>query len=171
MHSGEMIVTSKTKYADFKDMEKYIDDEGIANLKKAAEMEYVNMYDLTFAQFLQACEDASTIIGNDDDETVLQVYWKKRFEEFQTEFADRIKSTNVPPTKEQAMASRDLPKQTFAEGILVFCLQYFHLHNFREAEQLTLGDIIIARKDAYNTTMMQRRISAIQMANLNNGKK
>lgn len=166
-----MIVTRDTKYAEFEPYEKYLSEESISNLKKAAEIEFVPMYDLTFAQFIRACEDTSVIIGNKEEKTVLQAYWEKRFDEFKKEFDEKIKSTNVQPTKEQAMAAKDLPKQTFAEGILVFGLQYFGLHNFREAENLTLGDIIIARKDAYNTTMFQRRLNAIQMANINNGKK
>lgn len=166
-----MIVTRDTKYAEFKDFEKFLDDESIANLKRAAEVEFVPMYEMTFVQFLQACEDTTTIIGKKDNPTVLQVYWEKRFEEFKKEFEEKIKSTNVPPTKEAALAAKDLPAQTFAEGILVFGRQYFGLHNFREAEQLTLGDIIIARKDAYNTAIFQRRLNAIQMANIKKANK
>lgn len=166
-----MIVTRDTKYAEFEDREKFMSDESISILKKAAEVEFVPMYGMTFVQFLQACEDTTTIIGKKDNPTVLQVYWEKRFEEFKKEFEEKIKSTNVLPTKDEAMAAKDLPAQTFAEGILVFCLHYFGLHNFREAEQLTLGDIIIARKDAYNSAMFQRRLNAIQMANINRPKK
>lgn len=167
-----MKITKKTRYAEIEDRVKYFDDESIKYLKSAAEAEYVRMYDLTFAQFLMACEGyTADIIGDATDKTVLQAFWLMRFEDFKKEFEKTLKNTNVPPKKEEELAAKDLPPQTFAESILIFTRHYFGLHSFREAEQITIGEIIIARKDAYNTAMYNRRLQAIQMNNLKQGKR
>lgn len=159
-----MRITNKTKYTDFEPVEKYIDEETTASLKKAAERAYKSMYELTFAQFLQACSGYfDGVIGKAQNPTVLQVYWRKRFAEFQVEFNNTLKATNVPLTPKQQRASEGLPKQTFAESMLVFIRQYFGLHSFKEAEQITMGEIIIARKDAYRSAMFERKMAAIEM--------
>lgn len=159
-----MIVTETTKYKDFTAAEKYLTEEAVADLKKAAERAYVGMYELTFGQFLQISGgDFAAVLGDMSDPTVLQVYWAKRFADFQKEYGEALKNTQVPMTAEQKRASDGLPKTTFAECMLTFGRSYFGLHNFREAEKLTLGDLIIARRDAYNSAMFERRLQRIQM--------
>lgn len=163
-----MIVTKKTKYAKMAPFEKCLTMEAVAGLKREAERAYVSMYELTFVQFLKACNgDFVTILGDMRKPTVLQVYWRKRFEDFKKEFGEMLKNTNVPPTADQQRASEGLPKPTFAENILVFVRQYFGLHSFQEAEQITLGNILIARRDAYNTAMFDRKLERIQIEKMN----
>lgn len=166
-----MIVTNATKYADFQHTEKYLKNAAVDDLKKAAERAYVGMYELTFGQFLRISDgDFSVVLGDMSEPTVLQVYWAKRFADFQKEFGDALKSTQVQPTPEQTRASNGLPKQTFAESMLTFGRAYFGLHSFREAENLTLGDLIIARRDAYISAMYERRLQRIQMEKYKNKK-
>lgn len=159
-----MTVTEATKYAEFEPSEKYLQDDAVDDLKKAAERAYVGMYELTFGQFLRISGgDFSEVLGDMSEPTVLQVYWAKRFRDFQKEFGDALKATQVQPTAEQTRASAGLPKQTFAESMLTFGRAYFGLHSFREAENLTLGDLIIARRDSYINALYERRLQRIQM--------
>lgn len=159
-----MIVTNETRYADFQPTEKYLKPASVDALKKASERAYVGMYELTFGQFLRASGgDFSEVLGDMSDPTVLQVYWCKRFADFQAEFGDALKNTQVQPTADQKQAASGLPQQTFAEAMLTFGRAYFGLHSFAEAENLTLGDLIIARKDVYISAMFERRLQAIQM--------
>lgn len=159
-----MTITETTKYAEFEPSEKYLQDAAVDDLKKASERAYVGMYELTFGQFLRISGgDFSEVLGDMSEPTVLQVYWAKRFQDFQKEFGDVLKATQVQPTPEQTRASAGLPKQTFAETMLTFGRSYFGLHSFREAENLTLGDLIIARRDSYINALYERRLQRIQM--------
>lgn len=162
-----MTITNKTKHAEFQPVEKYLEESAVADLKKASEREYTNMYDLTFGQFLRVSDGYfSDVLGDMSEPTVLQIYWIKRFEDFQREFGDAIKGTQVQPTKEQAEAMEGLPKQTFAESMITFARSYFGLHSFSEAENLTIGELIIARRDAYISAIYERRLQAIQLKNI-----
>jgi hypothetical protein len=48
------------------------------------------------------------------------------------------------------------------EGMLVFVRAYFGLKSFGEAENVTIGDYLLAKKDEYNSTIFQRNMAKIQ---------
>lgn len=162
-----MRVTDKTKYATLKPVEKYLTDKAVQELKRAAENKYGTMYELTFAQF-HACADGdfSEILGDTQEPTVLQVYWSRRFVEFVEEFAKQLKKLTLKQTADELQASQGLLKVSWDEGLLVFIQSYFGTRSFKEAEQITIGEIIIAKRAIYNQELFKRKISAIQMAKL-----
>lgn len=168
-----MTITSATKYdAAFQHAEPYLSDESIKELKQAAWHTYGDAYGLAFVDFLRVCEgDFSPVWGKRPANTVLQVYWAKRFADFQQEFKQALENTEVKPTIEQKRAAEGLPQQTFAESMLVFGRAYFGLHSFHDAERLTLGDLIIARKDAYATAMYRRKEAAIEREKFRHSRK
>ena len=45
---------------------------------------------------------------------------------------------------------------TFSESLLIFAQNFFGLKSFKEAEKITLGEIIIAKKADYNKSVFQR---------------
>ena len=96
--------------------------------------------------------------------TVLQVYWKRRFEDFVNEFAEALKKLTIPQSPEEAQAAQGLIKVGWDESILVFAQQWFGLHSYKEAEQLTIGEILIAKRAQYNREKFQRQMSQIQMS-------
>lgn len=159
-----MIVTKDTRYADFEQANKYVSDKSAKELKAAAERVFVGMYDLTLAQFLAcAAGEFVGVLGDLSDPTVLQVYWSRRFEDFVKEFAETLKGLQIPLTAEQQRAATGLPKSSFAESMLVFVRGYFGLRSFREAEKITIGEIVIAKRDAYTTAMFDRKLQRIQL--------
>lgn len=159
-----MKVTSQTKYKEIEQLELFFSNDTIKELKKAAEQQFGTMYDLTFAEF-HACAngDFEGKIGDTSNATVLQVYWAKRFAEFVEEFAGILKNLTPKPTAEEEQASAAMLRTDWAEGILVFTRSYFGLRSFREAEQVTIGEILIAKKAAYNEAVYRRRLQKIQM--------
>lgn len=159
-----MQVTKYTLYSEIADAEKYITKRSVEALKEAAEKVFGSMYDLTFAQFWACSNGDFSILGNTSEPTVLQVYWKKRFDEFVNEFAEALKKLTIPQTPEETRASQGLIKVGWDEGILVFVQQWFGLHSYKEAEQITLGEILIAKRAAYNRDKFQRQMSSIQMS-------
>ena len=159
-----MRITEHTQYATVAPVEKYFTAETVQRLQQAAEAKFGGMYDLTFATFY-ACEhgDFSEPLGDMTNPTALQVYWRKRFVEFETEFAQQLKACTLPLTAEEKQANDGLLRTDWGENMLVFVQQFFGLPSFKEAEQITLGEILIAKRAAYNRDAFQRKINAIQM--------
>lgn len=162
-----MRVTESTKYKTLEPYEKYLTQKAVQELKRAAENKYGAMYDLTFAQF-HACAngDFSEILGDIQQPTVLQVYWAKRFEEFVEEFAKQLKKMTLNQTADEIQASRGMLQVNWDEGLLVFLQSFFGLRSFKEAEQITIGEIIIAKRAQYNQELFRRHMAAIQTAKI-----
>lgn len=159
-----MRITKDTPFAAIASAEKYITKRSANALKKAAEDEFGSMYDLTFAQFWACSNGDFSILGDLAMPTVLQVYWKRRFEDFVNEFAEALKKLTIPQSPEEAQAAQGLIKVGWDESILVFAQQWFGLHSYKEAEQLTIGEILIAKRAQYNRDRFQRQMSQIQMS-------
>ena len=132
-----------------------------------AEQVFGSMYDLTFAQFWACSNGDFSILGDISNPTVFQVYWQKRFEQFVKEFAEALKRLTITQTPDEAQASQGLVNVPWDAGLLTFLQQWFGLHNYKEAEQITIGEILIARRAAYNREKFQRQMSKIQMSKLN----
>lgn len=159
-----MLITAKTKYSEIKYAENYLTPQSVEELKKAAEETYGSMYDLTFATF-HACADGdfSDVFKDTTDPTVLQVYWCKRFADFVQEFAEALKQMQVPQKEDEKKAARGLLKTDWAEGMLIFLQDFFGLRSFKEAETITLGEILIAKRARFNEDTYRRNLSKIQM--------
>lgn len=64
-------------------------------------------------------------------------------------------------TAESRQAARGLPQFNETEGLLVFVREYFGLHNFTEAEEVTLADVFLAKKDAFIKASFERNYNEI----------
>lgn len=158
-----MLITPETKYSEIADAEKYLTSQSVEALKRAADKVYTSMYDLTFADF-HACAngDFSDILGNMTDPTVLQVYWCKRFADFVKEFANMWQEMQIQQTPEEKRAAKGLLKTDWAENVLVFLKDYFGLRSFKEAEKITVGEILIAKRARFNEETYRRNLARIQ---------
>lgn len=157
-----MRITDRTKYATIAPLEKYFTAQTVEALKTAAEAKYGGMYDLPFGTFW-ACQNGDfDHLGDLANPTVLQIYWCKRFVEFQEEFAKQLQACTLPPTADETAANNGLLPVNFAEAMLVFMQSFFGLRSFKEAEQITLGELLIAKRAQYNRDKFQRNLAAIQ---------
>lgn len=162
-----MLITEKTKYEEFQAVERYVSKSSVQRIYEAAEQKFGNMYNLEFGSFWECANgNYSEVLGDISEPTVLQVYWKKRFEKFIEEFAAQLKSMILPQTSEEIQASEGLLKIGWDEGMLVFVREFFGLHSFKEAERITIGEILIAKRAAYNRDKFQRKLSKIQTEKL-----
>lgn len=157
-----MRITDKTKYDTFTNVEPYVTQKSINAIKNAAEKKYGNMYDLTFSQFYACMNGDFSHIIKTSSPTVLQVYWTKRFSEFAEKLANELKSLTLPQTADERLASQSLLKVSWAEGLLVFMQSFFHLHSFKEAEQITIGELLIAKRAQYNQDKYTRELAKLQ---------
>lgn len=158
-----MRVTERTQYATVREYEKYFAPEFVKALQDAAEQQFGAMYDLTFAEFHALTNGDFSRLGDMSNPTVLQVYWTKRFAAFVDEFANALKKLQVKPTTDEEQAGADLPPVSWAEGLLVFLQKFFGLQSYKQAEQITLGELLIAKRAQYNEDLFKRRLQALQL--------
>lgn len=162
-----MRITERTKYSEIEPYEDLLTDATKSAITEAAEAFYVPMNDLTFVRFFECSNgDFYGVLGDVEDPTVFQVYWAKRFEEFVKEFAKAMKSLTLKQTVDEIQASQGLVQVGWAESLLVFVQKFFGLKSFREAEQITIGEIVIARRAQYNQDKYQRQMAAVQAKKL-----
>lgn len=157
-----MLITEATKYKDFRNIEKYVSEKSVQSLCAEAEKQFGGMYDLEFGSFWE-CSNGNfeRVLGDLKEPTVLQVYWMKRFEKFVEDFAGQLKALTIAQSTDEQRASVGLLELSWAEATLVFLQNYFGLHNFKDAERITIGEILIAKRAAYNRDKFHRNLAAI----------
>ena len=69
---------------------------------------------------------------------------------------------HLPQTPEEKRAENGLLKTDWAESMLVFLQNFFGLRSFREAENITVGEILIAKRARFNEDMYRRNLARIQ---------
>lgn len=161
-----MRIDKATKYRDFEPIEKYVPDSQKKAITKAAEILYGCMYDLEFGEFWNVANGDFSRLGSLEDPTVFQTYWLKRFDEFTKELAEMLNKLSIKQTAEEKRAAEGCLKISWGESVLVFLQKFFSLKSFKEAEKITLGELLIAKRAQYNDDLFARRISQIQMQNL-----
>lgn len=165
-----MRIDKNTKYREFEQIEKYVPDSQKRAITNAAESLYGCMYDLEFGEFWNVANGDLSRLGSLEDPTVFQTYWLKRFEDFTKEFAETLNKLSIKQTTEEKRAAEGCLKVSWGESVLVFLQKFFGLKSFKEAEKITLGEILIAKRAQYNDDLFARRISQIQMQKLNRKK-
>ena len=159
-----MRITERTLYATIDPIEKYFRPKMAEDIMRAAEGKFGGMYDLEFATFWACAGGDFSRLGDMRNPTVLQVYWVKRFNKFVEEITQALKGLTLTPTDEERKASEGLLKVTWGEGILVFLQQWFGLKSYKEAEKITIGELLIAKRAQYNQDLFRRKLSKIQMS-------
>ena len=161
-----MRITERTLYATIEPLEKYFRAEMVKDLERCAEAKYGAMYDLEFATFWACAGGDFSHLGDMKNPTVLQVYWVKRFKDFVEEFTKALKNLTLQPTADERKASDGLLEVTWGEGVLVFLQQWFGLKSYKEAEKITVGELLIAKRAQYNQDLFRRKLANIQTAKL-----
>lgn len=161
-----MRITERTLYATIEPLEKYFRAEMVKDLERCAEAKYGAMYDLEFATFWACAGGDFSHLGDMRNPTVLQVYWVKRFNKFFEEITQALKSLTLNPTADESKAGQGLLRVTWGECILVFLQQWFGLKSYKEAEKITMGELLIAKRAKYNQDLFRRHLTNIQTAKL-----
>ena len=82
------------------------------------------------------------------------------------EFTKALKGLTLAPTADEKKASDGLLEVTWGEGVLVFLQQWFGLKSYKEAEKITVGELLIAKRAQYNQDLFRRKLANIQTAKL-----
>lgn len=153
-----MNITKETLYYDFAEEEEFIDEETVQSIIEASKEVYGDYYDLTIENLIDFTEEGTTAYDELMDEkiTVFRVYWFKGLSEFLKTYLNLLKNFVVKESPKESMASKACYPVEFGESLLIFAREYFNLHSFKEASQITLSDLLIAKKDAYNKAVFEK---------------
>lgn len=168
-----MRITPETLYTkSFERNERYFRASDIEAIEHASEKYYGPICDLAFADYWAIAngdKDALfAVLGDMSRPTIFQTFWVRAFRKYTETFSDALKRFSIPQTLQEKTAADSCAPVGFAEGILIFARSYFGLHSFREAERITMGEILIAKKAAYNDAIFRKKLSALQIAGLKN---
>lgn len=157
-----MEINLSEKYGLYADILPFVTDESRRELlQKVAEIR--NPYTLTLAEFFACAQgDFSCVVKDAEHPTTGEVLWCENFVSFVEELSKVLKRLTIPQSAEQKQAAKGCLPVEWQEGMLIFARKYFGLHNFTQAEQITIGDFLIAKKDDFNTTIFERNLHKIQ---------
>ena len=154
-----MNITQSTLYVDFAlEEEEFIDEDTEKSIIEASKEVYGDYYELTIENLIDYTREGTDSYDElmDPKITVFRVYWFKGLAEFLKTYLNLLKNFVVKETPKESMASKACYTVEFGESLLVFAREYFGLHSFKEAANITLSDLLIAKKDAYNKAVFEK---------------
>ena len=149
-------------YSKYVDVMPFVtDDSRKVLMQEAAKIR--DPYTLTLAEFFACCDgDFGCVVKDTKEPTTGEVLWLEMFQSFVADFGKILERLVIQQTPEQKQASANCLPVEWQEGMLVFVRSYFGLKSFAEAEKVTIGDYLLAKKDEYNTAIFQRNMAKIQ---------
>ena len=159
-----MNITQSTLYVDFAlEEEEFIDEDTVKSIIEASKEVYGDYYDLTIENLIDYTREDTDAYDElmDPKITVFRVYWYKGLAEFLKTYLNLLKNFVVKESPEESMASKACYPVEFGESLLIFSREYFQLHSFKEAANINLADLLIAKKDAYNKSAFERAYTSM----------
>lgn len=157
-----MIIDFSRPYSKYADILPFVTDESHKELMAQA-TKIRDPYTLTLSEFFACCEgDFGCVVKDTKNPTTGEVLWLEMFQSFVDDFSKILERLVIQQTPEQKQASANCLPVEWQEGMLVFVRSYFGLKSFGEAESVTIGDYLLAKKDDYNTNVFQRNMAKIQ---------
>lgn len=160
-----MLITNKTRYEEFKPLEKVLKRGEKERLIQAAQEAYKPYAMLTMDEFFGVLAGDLQLLGDISDPNVYQMYWCKGFEKFAKEVTKSCEALTIQDHTLDGV-NTGCVEIGGQEAVLIFLRDYFGLPSFTDAGQRTIGEYILARKDTFNKYKMQRAYQQKQMANL-----
>lgn len=146
-----------------KEIDDLITDAGKKSLEAVAVSSYGSFTDLTIGQWIRCSQgDYSCILGELTG-SWLQVYWLRYFADEAKRLPETLENLSAKMGADEQRACEALMKSSLVESVLVFVRNYFGLPSFRAVEDLTIGELLIAKKAAYNEATYNKALSNIKM--------
>lgn len=157
----------KLPFEDFETLRRngLISDEEAEAAKKAAGSDFqFNFWHLTIKDLGLIMEGKlpERILDLFSEEHISTAEFLKRnnaFEKFIEEYCGILDGLKIKETAAEKQAQVGLPVFMNHEGLLVFARSYFGLRNFTEAEEITLADLYLAKKDTIARQRFERNMS------------
>lgn len=163
-----MTITPATLYSEFQPVEFAVSETERAKIAEAAEAFYFGdggFWSLSVGDFIDITNGDIEKVCKQDG-SVFAVYALRRFADFASTFVAAVEALVVPQTAEERAAMAVCREVTTAEAMLIFTRNYFGCQSFKQAATVSLGDYLIARKDAYNNAVAERKMAEIQRSKM-----
>lgn len=121
-------------------------------------------YDLMeLGDYLHCMNGDFSCVGVQKDKliTLAQFLWTTGFKSHVDDFVKVLGSMVVSPNADEVRAKKGVPEFDFEHGTLIFCREYFGLHNF-DITGIHVWEFVLAKKDAYAKQLFQRNYERIQ---------
>lgn len=94
-----------------------------------------------------------------DGTTAFDVYRVKGCRVYLERLITNLEALTLQPTADELKWQAGTVKVDFEPAIRIFCRDFFGLHNFKDVDDLTVTDILIAKQAAYNHAVVERNIA------------
>lgn len=172
---AEVKLSSKTKYSEA--LEALLPKEQIEELKITAVKYFIGYrpYEMPLNVFLDILEEnfknEKLITDCADGITLFAKLYLEKIGEFVKEFCEKYEALTNKPTAEEKKAGEACIETSFRENIIVFTRSYFGLPSFVKAYEITLGEILIAKKDKYNEVAFRQAYNKLELEKLKSKRK
>lgn len=168
-------ITEKTKFSDISTILAVFPEmltELKEKIKENLPLETFDYFSMTIREFLELQESKmpskiEKMLKNKKLTVFEYVKIINTFESGSEQLTKIIEATTVEQTKDEKNASTGLLNLSPEESILDFLKDYFNLHSYEEAQNLTLYEFVIARKHFFNKVTFEKNLSEIQMSRIN----
>lgn len=161
-------VDRHTKWADFAQWAPLIAGGEAERLERAAVLEryprdrYGNegFYTMPIGELLLILSGDQSPLLSEEGDTVFDHYRCVAFGKWVTGLIDDLARLTPPATQDEQRRTQGVLPSSFDESVYVFCRNYFALPSFSAVEDLTVGEYVMAKKDAYNIAVVDRNTAA-----------
>lgn len=172
-----MTISNKTLYSQA--LAEALTEESKQRIKERA-VDYflgVSLWEMKLGLFLSflSGDFSKTNVQSDCEKYGGLTFFAKMFIErigdFVTEFGKSYGDLSPKQSPAEKQASEVCLPVTFAESLLFYTRSFFGLKSFSECENITMAEILLARKETYNDVMFKKRFSEIEMQKIKSKRK
>lgn len=110
-----------------------------------------------FLHFLN--KDYSWFVDDLNNVTIAQYYWLLGLRQYTEVFIKALDKMTIPMTDRERKHSNGCIDNTFEQGVLLFCRDYFGLPSF-DIGDLRVWEFMLAKQNSYNREVFQRNETA-----------
>lgn len=172
---AEVKLSSRTKYSEA--LEALLPEAQLEELKNTAVKYFIGYrpYEMPLRIFLDILEDnfknEKLVKDCADGLTLFAKLYLDKIGDFVKEFCEKYEALTNKLTAEERKAGEACIETSFRENIIVFTRSYFGLPSFVKAYEITLGEILIAKKDKYNEVAFRQAYNKIELEKLKSKRK
>lgn len=117
-------------------------------------------YTMPIGDLLLILSGDETPLLSEEGDTVFDHYRCEAFGKWVAGLIDDLANLTPPVTPDAQRRTQGTLPSSFDESVYVFCRNYFALPSFSAVEDLTVGEYVMAKKDAYNIAVVDRNTAA-----------
>lgn len=161
-------VDRHTKWADFAEWVPLLADGQEERIERAAILDRYprdrfgneGFLKMPIGELLLILSGDTTPLLTEEADTVFDRYRVAAFQRWVGKLIEDLARLTPPITPEAQAKTQGVLPSSFDESVYIFCRNYFSLPSFSAVEELSVGEYVMAKKDAYNAAIVDRNTAA-----------